>query len=101
MFAWLFVVVLLVSAAFYLFQFGTLQEFSLSAFSANANFIRQKATEAKDYSEQIKQQKDQIDKAAQDILSLRAELSTEITKATQTGQTALALTLIGSGSGAF
>lgn len=78
MFATLFVCVLLVSAAFYLFQFGTLQKFSISALSANAEFVREKATEAKETIELIKVQKLTAEQTAKEILEMKAALGMRI-----------------------
>lgn len=95
MFASLFVTVLLISAGFYLFQFGNLNEFSLSAFSTNARFIRETAIEAKDYSDQIKAEKERIDKIALEIEELRDILVAEIEATKITANTALYASMTG------
>lgn len=60
--------------AVYAFESGWLHEFTLSAFDANVKFIRTKAVEAKDYSDQIKKHKEDIDAIAQELNALREKL---------------------------
>lgn len=70
----MFIATLLIGSAFYLFQFGSLSEFTLEALSAKASFIRQKAGEVERDFEQIKSHKVQSEEAAAEIEKLRNDM---------------------------
>ncbi len=80
MFGTLFVIVLAIAIGYDLFLYGPLGELTLSGLGANARFIRQKAEEAKDYSLQIAQQKQNIDAVSEEILKFRNDLADQIDK---------------------
>ncbi len=63
----IFFVIVVVGAAFYLFQFGSLSEFKLEALSAKASFVRQKVGEVEKDAEQIRLLKVQSEQAAAEI----------------------------------
>ena len=70
----IYVATLLVAAAIYLFQFGSLHEFSIQALSASAKFIRDKTKEVERDATSVRELKRQIEMAAQEISSLREQL---------------------------
>ena len=81
-FGTIFVATILGFLAFYLFQYGTLSEFSLEAFSAKAKFLKEKVQEAKADVKAMNELKEESEKVIKEIESvkdkaLKSELSIE------------------------
>lgn len=66
-FTTIFVSVLLIGAAFYLFQFGALSSFTIKAFSAEASFVKDKVKEVKDDAETINTLRQSIELQANEL----------------------------------
>ena len=95
LFGTIFCVVLLMAAAFYLFQFGSLSEFTLEALSAKASFIRRKAREAEQDADLIKSLKEQSEKATTEFRDDLKDLDKRVKEATETADDAKILGIMG------
>lgn len=78
MFATMFMGVLLTTAAVFLFMFSPLNEFSLSALSAQARFVRETAAQAQSEVERIAEQRALVEQVARDVEALRTELARQV-----------------------
>jgi peptidoglycan hydrolase CwlO-like protein len=71
----LFVVSFLGFLAFYLFQFGPLQSFTVEGFAAKANFVKQKMEEVKQDSKAIKELKNNIEVILNELEETQREIN--------------------------
>lgn len=67
MFGTIFVVIVLIGAAFYLFQFGPLSSFTIKAMSAEASFVKGKVKEVKEDAETINALRQAIESQARGL----------------------------------
>jgi hypothetical protein len=67
MFGTIFVVIVLIGAAFYLFQFGSLSSFTIKAMSAEASFVKGKVKEVKEDAETINALRQAIESQAKGL----------------------------------
>ena len=74
LFATLFFLITLIVAATYLFGFGDLSSFTMSAFSSQAQFVRTKKAEVAIDAEEIKQLKENSQKQAQEIQQAKDQI---------------------------
>jgi hypothetical protein len=74
LFATVFVLCTLIVAAVYLFRFGDLSSFTMSAFSSQAQFVRTKKAEVAIDAKEIKQLKEDSQKQAQEIQQAKNQI---------------------------
>jgi peptidoglycan hydrolase CwlO-like protein len=91
----LFVVILLVSVAGYLFVFGLLSEFSLEAFSAKANFVREKVEQTTKDLEELEALKAQATQAGEEIKRLRSETESKLEELNKKIENTSAIAILG------
>jgi hypothetical protein len=67
MFGTIFLATVLIGAAFYLFQFGSLSSFTIKAMLAEASFVKEKVKEVKEDAETINALRQAIESQAKDL----------------------------------
>jgi len=74
LFGGLFVAVLIIAVAFYLFQYGQLSEFSFKAFTTEARLIKQKVQEAQQDVDELEKLKTEAETTAEEVQRIATDI---------------------------